>query len=148
LSEKIVKALTLPGLHAGQDMALLALRLVTGAFLLHGVIDNIASTQRMDEFARFLERHRFPMSDVMAPLSVWVQFFCGGAFIAGACTRWAGLLCSINFVVACLMIHRQDDFRGWWPALVLVLIGILLSTIGAGRFSIDENVWARANRGA
>ena len=78
--------------------------------------------------------------DLMAPLSVWAQFFCGLAFLFGALTRWAGLICAFNFVVACVMVHWHQDFRGWWPAAVLVVIGLVMATHGAGRFSIDERV--------
>ena len=134
----LVDWLTLPRLASGQHAALLLLRLVTGAFLIHGVWDNIESAERMDEFARFLGKNRFPMPALMAQLSVWAQFFCGVAFVLGALTRWAGLLCSFNFVVACLMVHFSQDFRGWWPALVLVLIGLLLATLGPGRYAVDE----------
>ena len=129
--------LTLPRLAAGQHLALLLLRLVTGAFLIHGVWDNIESAARMDEFARFLAQNRFPLPALMAPLSVWAQFFCGVAFVLGAMTRWAGLVCAFNFAVACLMVHFSQDLRGWWPALVLVPIGLLLATLGPGRYAVD-----------
>lgn len=43
--------LQLPFLGAGEDVAFLLLRLLTGAFLVHGVWDNIDSTARMQEFA-------------------------------------------------------------------------------------------------
>ena len=132
-----IDLLTLPRLAAGQHLALLLLRLVTGAFLIHGVWDNIESAARMDEFARFLAKHRFPLPAVMAPLSVWAQFFCGVCFVFGALTRWAGLVCVFNFVVACLLVHFNQDLRGWWPALVLVLIGLLLATLGPGRHAVD-----------
>ena len=137
-NDALIRALTLPMLRGGEDLALLVLRVVTGAFLVHGVIDNITSVQRMEEFAGFLRQNRFPAPELMAPLSVWCQFFIGIAFIAGACTRWAGLLCVVNFVVACIGVHWSQDFRGWWPALVLVLQGALLATRGAGAYSVDE----------
>jgi uncharacterized membrane protein len=35
------------------------------------------------------------------------------------------------------MVHFNQDFRGWWPALVLVLIGLLLATLGPGRYAVD-----------
>lgn len=129
--------MTLPRLAAGTDLALLLLRLVTGAFLIHGVWDNIESAERMEEFVRFLRRFKFALPELMAPLSVWTQFAAGLGFVLGLATRWAGLLCIANFVVACLMVHFAQDFRGWWPALALVLIGAVLATAGAGRWSVD-----------
>jgi len=130
--------LLLPRLRAGEDAALLLLRLGTGVFLIHGVWDNISSAERMDEFVAFLTHHRFVFPEGMARLSVWTQFACGVGLVAGLLTRWSGLLCVANFVVACVMVHWQQDIRGWWPALALVLIGGLLLTRGGGRFSVDR----------
>ncbi len=125
-------------LRAGDDFAFLMLRLLTGAFLIHGVWDNIESTTRMHEFAGFLRANGFAYPQIMAPLSVWAQFLVGVAFLLGAFTRWAGLICAFNFVIACVMVHWHQDLRGWWPAAVLVAIGGLMATHGAGRFSLDE----------
>lgn len=127
-------------LRAGDDLAFLALRLLTGAFLIHGVWDNIESAKRMEEFVGFLRANKFIYPELMAPLSVWAQFFCGLAFLAGALTRWAGVICAFNFVVACVMVHWHQDLRGWWPAAVLVAIGVLMATHGGGRFSVDERL--------
>lgn len=131
--------LQLSFLRAGDDLAFLLLRLLTGAFLVHGVWDNIESTERMHEFVGFLKANKFAYPEFMAPLSVWAQFFCGLAFVLGALTRWAGLICAVNFIVACAMVHWHQDLRGWWPAAVLVVIGLLMATHGAGRFSVDAH---------
>ncbi|PWF43926.1 DoxX family protein [Massilia glaciei] len=130
--------LELSFLRAGDDLAFLLLRLLTGAFLLHGVWDNIESAARMQEFVGFLRANKFIHPELMAPLSVWGQLFCGVAFLLGALTRWAGLICALNFVVACAMVHWHQDLRGWWPAAVLIAIGLVMATHGAGRFSLDE----------
>lgn len=135
--------LQLSFLRAGDDLAFLLLRLLTGAFLVHGVWDNIASQDRMQEFVGFLRAHQFAYPELMAPLSVWAQFFCGLAFVFGALTRWAGVICAVNFAVACVMVHWQQDLRGWWPAAVLVAIGLVLATHGAGRYSVDEQLPCR-----
>jgi len=126
------------------DATLLLLRLLTGAFLIHGVWDNIVSRERMAEFVGFLTQFGFAYPSVMAPLSVWAQFFCGVAFVVGALTRWAGLVCAFNFVVAVWMVHWNEDFRGWWPAIVLVALGLYFGTRGAGRYSVDAVVERRA----
>ena len=135
--------LQLSFLRNGDDAAFLLLRLLIGAFLLHGVWDNIVSAERMQEFVGFLRANRFPYPELMAPLSVWAQFFCGVAFVVGALTRWAGIICAVNFAIACVMVHWQQDFRGWWPAAVLVAIGLVLATHGAGRYSVDEQLHGR-----
>lgn len=128
------------------DHTLLALRLLTGAFLVHEVWDNIVSAERMQEFADFLTQFGFPMPEVMAPLSVWVQFACGLALILGLLTRWAGALLFVNFTVAVIMVHWAEPFRGWWPAIVLVFLGAHFAAAGSGRFGFDAWFAARAGR--
>ena len=119
------------------DAGLLLLRLVTGAFLVYQSHDNIFSAERMAEFVGFLTQFGFASPELMAPLCVWAQFLCGLAFIAGALTRWAGLVTTFVFVVAVWMVHWPEGFAGWWPALILVVLGILFATLGAGRYSVD-----------
>ena len=133
----------LQDLHRAGDWALLALRLFVGAFLVWGVWDNITSAARMDEFARFLRHHGFGAPPLMARLSVWAQFACGTAFIAGAFTRWAGLVCAFNFIVALWMVDAQNGIRAAFPAGMLVLFGLLMATQGAGKYSFDAGWLAR-----
>ncbi len=128
----------LPSLARYADHALLLLRVVVGAFLIWGVWDNIISSARMQEFEDFLAQFKFPAPAFMAQLSVWAQFLIGIAFILGALTRWAGLLCAINFVVALIMVDRFAGIRDAFPSMCLILIGLYLATYGAGRFSVDE----------
>lgn len=116
---------------------MLALRIVVGGFLILGVWDNIQSTARMTEFVGFLTQHGFVMPELMAPLSVWAQFLCGVAFILGLFTRWAGLICAFNFIVALVMVDAALGMRGAFPSAMLVLAGFCLATLGAGRFSIE-----------
>lgn len=129
--------LTLPQLAGGADLALLAMRLVVGAFLIFGVWDNIASAERMKEFEAFLGVKGFAIPGLMAPLSVYAQFLVGVAFIAGFATRWAGLVCAFNFVVALVMVDAPLGIRPAFPAAALVVIGLVFATIGAGRISLD-----------
>ena len=125
------------GLAGYSDAALLLARLVIGAFLIWGVWDNIESTARMAEFARFLGSHGFPEPKWMALVSVWAQFACGVAFVLGLGTRWAGLLCAVNFAVAVAMVDAKLGIRGAFPATCLILFGLLFATLGAGRYAID-----------
>jgi len=120
------------------DLGLLLLRLVTGAFLIWQSHDNIVSAARMDEFVRFLTQFSFPAPAIMAPICVWAQFLCGIAFVLGLFTRWAGLVTMFVFIVAVWMVHWPQDFPGWWPALILVFLGILFATQGAGRYALDS----------
>lgn len=120
-----------------EDVTWLLLRVLTGVFLVHGTWDNIASAERMHEFVQFLEKYAFPMPELMAPLSVWVQFLAGLALATGLLTRAAGILIAVNFVVAVVMVHWALDFRGWWPAIVLVFIGLHAAARGSGSYGID-----------
>lgn len=128
----------LPGLSRFSDLGLLGLRLLTGGFLVYGVIDNVLSAERMAEFEAFLTANGFAMPGLMAPLSVYAQLVCGLCFILGFLTRWAGIVMAFNFAVAVAMVHFEQDFRGWWPAIVLVAISAHFALAGAGRYSLDR----------
>ena len=138
--------LLLTPLARQSDLGLLLLRWVTGAFLVYQSHDNIFSAARMDEFEKFLVQFDFPLPELMAPLCVHAQFLCGMAFILGLLTRWAGLVTAFVFVVAVWMVHWPQDFAGWWPALILIFLGLLFATQGAGRYSLDHRIERRDDR--
>ena len=119
------------------DLTLLLLRVFVGLFLIWGVWDNVTDSARMREFADFLAKHRFPNPAILAPLSVYVQLLAGLGFVLGLFTRWSGILCAINFIVAIWMVDRFAGMRGVFPSGCLVFIGLYLATHGAGRFSLD-----------
>lgn len=137
----------LEGAQRFSDSALLALRIMVGAFLVWGVWDNIISADRMREFVDFLSKFNFPLPEVMARLSVWAQFLIGLSFITGLLTRWAGILCIINFIVAIWMVDRFAGVRGAFASACLVAIGLYLATYGAGRFSLDSFIARRSQAG-
>ena len=126
------------GLGRFSDLSLGALRAVTGMFLVYGTQDNVLSADRMEEFVGFLRAHGFILPELMAPLSVWAQLVCGVLLVLGLLTRWAGLVVAFNFVVAVWMVHWPQDFRRWWPALVLVFLGLHFACAGGGRWSLDR----------
>jgi putative oxidoreductase len=136
--------LLLTPLAKAGDLGLLLLRWVTGAFLIWQSHDNVFSAERMNEFETFLAQFHFPRPELMAPLCVWAQFLCGVAFILGLLTRSAGLVTALVFVVAVWMVHWPQDFPGWWPALILVFLGLLFATLGAGRYALDA--WIERKR--
>ncbi|MFN3815368.1 DoxX family protein [Brevundimonas sp.] len=126
-------------LNALQSGAMLALRLYVGGFLIWGVWDNITSTARMAEFEAFLAGVNCPLPAIAAPLSVWAQFAIGVALIPGVLTRWAGLLLSLNFIVAVALLWGAGaDGRGLFPPAILIFVGLILATYGAGRWSLDH----------
>lgn len=132
---------TLRGMGRLEDAALLLFRAGVGGFLIWGVWDNISDPKHMAVFADFLSSHGFPVPQIAARLSVAVQFFCGLAFVLGGMTRWAGLLCAANFIVALVMVDYKLGIRASFPAGSLVLFGFYLSARGPGRYAIEERLW-------
>jgi putative oxidoreductase len=123
--------------HFG-DFALLLLRVFVGLFLIWGVWDNISEPAQMAKFAAFLGEHGFKQPKLLAPLSAYTQLAIGVAFVLGLFTRWAGILCVVNFLVAIVMIDHHGGMRGIFPSGCLVAIGLYLATHGAGRLSVDS----------
>lgn len=136
----------LTDLQRTEDAALFLLRATVGAFLIYGVWDNIVDSARMDEFVSFLRQHGFAAPELMARLSVWAQFFIGLAFLTGCLTRWAGILCAINFLVAILMVDRLQGIRGAFPSACLICIGLYLAARGAGRYALDRFIVSSPRR--
>lgn len=132
------KLLYLSSAQRFADLALLLLRVFVGLFLVWGVWDNVTDPDRMREFAEFLRKHQFPNPALLAPVSVYVQLAVGVAFVLGLFTRWAGIFCVLNFVVAIAMVDRFGGMRGVFPSACLVGIGLYLATYGAGRWSLDS----------
>ena len=134
------RVITLAPLAAGADLAFLALRAGTGAFLIWGVWDNISSAEHIATFVGFLKQHGFPAPQILAPFDVWLQFAIGVLFILGLGTRWAGLACALNFVIAIVMVDHLQGWRGSFGSQCLVGIGLVLATHGPGRFSLDNRL--------
>jgi putative oxidoreductase len=135
------RGLFLSDLKGGTDGALLALRLFLGAFLIHGVWDNIVSAERMTEFVGFLTGLNCPLPELAALVSVWAQFAVGVLLIPGLLTRWAGIVLAINFIVAVVLIALTGaSFRDLYPPAILIFIGALFATHGAGRLSVDARL--------
>ena len=132
-----IDLLFLKGNQRFADLALLALRCVTGAFLIFQSHDNVFSAARMGEFEKFLAQFNFIYPAVMAPLSVYAQFAAGIAFILGLFTRWFGLITAFNFTVAVWMVHWNDPVPGIWPAAILIFLGLYFGLRGSGRYGLD-----------
>lgn len=138
--------LLLPSFARFEDIALFALRAVTGAFLIYQSHDNVLSAARMTEFVEFMAAHGFAAPAILAPFSIFWQMAAGIGFVTGFAVRWLGLITAIQFAVACWMVHWPMDFNGWWPALILVFLGIYFAARGSGRFGIDARLEARTAR--
>jgi putative oxidoreductase len=120
------------------DLGILIFRLFISFRILYGVIDNILSWERMMEFSRFLKTFHFPFPVFCAIVSVYAQLIAGLLLLAGFMTRTASLLLIINFIVALLLVHRNDPVEAMTPALAMFFGAILLLFTGPGKFAIDR----------
>ena len=101
---------------------------------------------RMDEFEGFMAQFGFWRPDILAPFAIFWQIVAGLGFIFGLLVRPLGLITAIQFVVAVWMVHWTQDFAGWWPALILVFLGLYFGARGAGRYGLDTVLAHRAGR--
>lgn len=120
-----------------EDLALFALRAVTGLFLIYQSHDNLLSTARMDEFEAFMAQFGFWRPDVLAPFAIFWQVAAGIGFLIGLFVRPLGLITAIQFIVAVWMVHWTQDFAAWWPATILIFLGLYFAARGAGRYGLD-----------
>jgi putative oxidoreductase len=138
--------LFLSALKRYSSAGVLLLRLVVGAFLMWGAWNAVIHPERLREFAELLAKFRFPVPHLMARLSVYAQLIAGAGFITGLFTRWAGVLCAVNFGVTLAMVERFAGLRGAFPTICLIAIGVFLALHGAGRFGLDALLEPSANR--
>lgn len=127
-----------------EDAALFALRAATGLFLLYQSHDNLLSAARMDEFVQFMRQFGFWRPDILAPFAIFWQLAAGIGFILGLFVRPLGLITAIQFTVALWMVHWSQDYALWWPAAVLVFLGLYFFTRGGGRYGLDAVLSRRA----
>ncbi len=121
-----------------KDIGLLLIRVFVGVRLIYGVADNVLSWDHMIRFRDFLEQHDFPLPIVSAIISVYAQLIAGLLLVLGWKTRLASLLMIINFLVALIMVHRNQSFEQMTPAMAILFICILLLFQGAGKYSVDR----------
>jgi putative oxidoreductase len=144
----LIRNVTLDGLgDRFEDAALLALRVVTGLFLLYQSHDNVLSAARMDEFEAFMAQFGFWRPDILAPFAIFWQVAAGIGFILGLFVRPLGLITAIQFIVAVWMVHWSQTFDGWWPAAILVFLGLYFAARGGGRYAFDTMLWKRSEGG-
>jgi putative oxidoreductase len=134
----LLRTLSLDGAKRFEDEALLALRVVTGLFLIYQSHDNVLSAARMDEFEAFMAQFGFWRPDLLAPFAIFWQVAAGIGFILGLFVRPLGLITAIQFIVAVWMVHWSQTFDGWWPALILVFLGFYFAARGGGRYALDR----------
>ena len=139
----IQRTLTMESAARFEDLALFALRAVTGLFLLYQSHDNVLSSARMDEFEAFMAQFGFWRPEILAPFAIFWQVAAGIGFLLGIFVRPLGIITAIQFTVAVWMVHWTQDFAGWWPAAILVFLGLYFAVRGAGRYGLDTVIARR-----
>ncbi|MGV3658458.1 MAG: DoxX family protein [Chitinophagaceae bacterium] len=127
-------------LKSNRDMGPLLLRIFIGTRLLYGVVDNIASWEKMQEFASFLKTYDFPFPIFSAIVSVYAQAIAGLLLIIGYKTRWAALTMVVNFLIAFFMVHWGQPYDQLTSVLSMLFISVLFLFTGAGKYSIDRQL--------
>ena len=140
----LLHKLQFEGAKRFEDEALLALRIVTGLFLLYQSHDNVLSAARMDEFEAFMGQFGFWRPDILAPFAIFWQVVAGIGFILGLFVRPLGLITAIQFTVAVWMVHWSQTFDGWWPAAILVFLGLYFFARGGGGYALDARLTSPA----
>jgi putative oxidoreductase len=121
-----------------KDFGVLFLRLFIGARLIYGVYDNVISWEKMLEFSNFLKNFGFPFPILSAVVSVFCQLIAGILILLGAYIRWVSLVMIFNFIVALVIVHRNDTIEGMTPALAILFSCILFLFQGSGRYSLKQ----------
>ena len=119
------------------DAGALLVRLGAGAVLIQRAQEQMLSAERMAAFETLLSQYGVFAPQLTAPLCVLAQLLCGVALVFGFLTRWAGVFTALIFVAALWVGPQPAEVFGWWPHAVLVLLGVLFATAGAGRYSLD-----------
>jgi putative oxidoreductase len=118
------------------DLGLLLFRVFLGGVLVYGTQDNVFSSERMHEFAAFLEQNGFPVPLASAYVSAWAQFVAGIFILIGFLARVAALVMVGNFLVALAMVHTGLPFDANIAPLAMLSGAILLVLAGPGRYSV------------
>ena len=127
-----------------RDWGAVAIRLFVGTFLIYMIQDNLRSSERMVEFATFLQRFGFPFPLVSAHVSVYAQTVGAVCLLVGFLTRPAAALIAVNFVVALAMVHTKLPFREALDPSAMLASAIFLLFHGPGPLSVDR--WLESRR--
>ncbi len=124
------------------------LRLVVGlVFIMHGgmklFVMGPAGT------AAFMHQVGIPLPAVAAVVVTAVELLGGVVLVLGLFTRWAGLLLSMDMLVAILKVRLHGGFfapQGFEFEMTLLGAALTLALLGAGGVSLD-GLLARRRRG-
>ena len=121
-----------------QGVGLLLARLFVGTRLAYGVIDNVLSWEHMLLFRDFLAAFHFPLPLASAVVSVYAQLIASAMILSGWKIRYAALAMIVNFLIALVVVHRNDPLEPMTPALSMLFFNVVFLFAGAGRLSLDR----------
>lgn len=140
----MIKKLFNPGIYPKQmDLSLLLLRLVVGSFMLSHGVGKFSALFGSDPI-------QFPDpigvgATASLTLAVFSEVFCSLFLIFGIGTRLSALPLLITMLVAAFIVHSSDGFGKQELPLFYSTIYVVLTLTGAGKFSMDNWIYAKIN---
>lgn len=132
-----------PVASARTDLALLILRLGTGAFMIIG-----HGWGKLTNYSARLQTFSDPLgigSEVSLTLAVFAEFFCSIAVMLGFMTRLALIPLIVTMAVAFFLVHFSDPFTRQEKALLFLVSFIAMWLAGPGKYSLDAWIASRQN---
>lgn len=123
------------------DFSLLILRLTGGGFMLtHGI----------GKFFKLFGNEPIQFADPLGvgitaslALTVFAEVFCALFLVVGFATRLSTIPLVITMLVATFIVHTNDGFGKQELPLLYVVIYLVVTITGAGKYSIDRLIHKR-----
>lgn len=128
------------------NITLLILRVIIGGFMLtHGVgkFDQLFFSDQPIQFADPLGIGAV----ASLVLVVFAEVFCSILLIFGIGTRIGAITLFINMLIIAFVVHANDGFGRQEFALLYALVYIAIILIGAGKYSLDNLITKKLNKG-
>lgn len=126
------------------DIVFFLLRIAVGALMLTHGIGKLSALYGSDP-VQFADPIGLGAS-VSLTLAVFAEVFCSLLLIFGLATRFAAFSLLITMLVAALIIHANDPFSKQELPLLYTAIYVVIVTVGAGKISIDNWIYAKLKR--
>lgn len=126
------------------DLALLVFRSAVGAVMLAHGINHIVGGGRIPGVSAWFESLGMRRPTLQAWLASLTEVAAGACLVLGLLTPFGGAGVVGTMTVAWIINHRTNGFfifrpgEGWEYVMTLVFSGVVLGTIGAGRWSLDH----------
>ena len=126
------------------NLGLLVLRCATGAIMLAHGINHIFGGGKIEGTARWFESLGMKPGIVHAWLASITEVAAGVALVLGLFTPFGAAGVVGVMVVAWITNHRTNGFfifrpgEGWEYVMLLTMVGVALSAVGAGEWSLDH----------